>query len=132
MVRGLLDAASSGIPFFSVIILNWNGRGLLGECLDALRAQTFRDFEAIVVDNGSTDGSADEVRARESDPVALVALGRNHGYAGGNNRGLAAARGTWAVFLNNDTQADPRWLEELHAAVRRHPDVQVFACKVLN
>ena len=127
-----MEAASAGIPFFSVIILNWNGRRLLGECLDALRAQTFRDFETIVVDNGSTDGSADELRSRVSDPVTLVALDRNFGYAGGNNRGLSAARGTWAVFLNNDTQADPRWLEELHDAARRHPDVQVLACKVLN
>lgn len=127
-----MDPATAARPFFSVIVLNWNGRHLLGECLDALRAQTFRDFETIVVDNGSTDGSADFVRARESDPVALVALDANAGYAAGNNRGLADARGTWAVFLNNDTQADARWLEELHAAALRHPDVAVFACKVLN
>ncbi len=127
-----MEAASSGRPCFSVIVLNWNGRHLLGECLDALRAQTFRDFETIVVDNGSTDGSAEFLRARASDPVVLLALAANAGYAGGNNRGLALARGTWAVFLNNDTQADPRWLEELHDAARRHPDVDVFACKVLN
>ncbi len=97
-----------------------------------MRAQTFRDFETIVVDNGSGDGSADFIRSRGSDPVVLVALPANLGYAAGNNRGMAVARGTWAVFLNNDTQADPRWLEELHHAARRHPDVQVFACKVLN
>ncbi len=127
-----MDAAAAARPHFSVIVLNWNGRHLLGECLDALREQTFRDFETIVVDNGSTDGSLDEIRGRASDGILLVALERNTGYAGGNNRGLEAARGAWAVFLNNDTQADPRWLEALHDAARRHPDVQVFACKVLN
>ncbi len=127
-----MGANPAAPPFFSVIVLNWNGRHLLADCLDALRAQTFRDFETIVVDNGSTDGSADFVRSRASDPATLVPLEANAGYAGGNNRGFAAARGTWAVFLNNDTGADARWLEELHAAAGRHPDVAVFACKVLN
>ncbi len=127
-----MDPATAARPFFSVIVLNWNGRHFLAECLDALRAQTFRDFETIVVDNGSTDGSVEEIRSRAGATVTLVALQHNLGYAAGNNRGLAAARGAWAVFLNNDTRADGRWLEELHGAALRHPDVPVFACKVLN
>lgn len=119
-------------PFFSVIVLNWNGRQFLEECLDSVLTQSFRDLELIVVDNGSTDGSVEFVRRRYGDAVRLVELPENTGFAGGNNRGIEVARGKWIVFLNNDTQADPHWLEELHLASERHPDVQIFACKVLN
>jgi GT2 family glycosyltransferase len=119
-------------PFFSIIILNWNGHHLLEECLDSVFAQTFRDFETIVVDNGSTDGSLELLRTRYRDHVRLISLPKNFGYGGGNNRGIEAAKGKWIVFLNNDTQSDPRWLEELIGAASRHPDVAVFACKVLN
>ena len=119
-------------PFFSVVILNWNGKHLLQECLDAVIGQSFRDFEILVVDNGSGDGSSEFVRTEYGDRVRLVPLEKNLGYAGGNNVGINRARGTWVVFLNNDTQADPRWLEELHGAAGRHPDVPVLACKVLN
>jgi GT2 family glycosyltransferase len=119
-------------PFFSIIILNWNGKHLLAECLDAVLAQTFRDYEILVVDNGSTDGSAEFVQAEYGDLVRLIRLEKNSGYSGGNNAGIGLALGTWVVFLNNDTQADPRWLEELHSAAFRHPDTPVLACKVLN
>jgi len=127
-----LAGAPSNTPFFSVIILNWNGKHLLEECLDSVLAQTFRDIETIVVDNGSADGSSEFLESRYGDRLRLIALPDNLGYAGGNNRGIEGAGGTWVVFLNNDTQVDPRWLEELAGAIRRHPDAAVFACKVLN
>ncbi len=119
-------------PFFSIIVLNWNGKHLLGECLDSVLVQSFRDFEILVVDNGSTDGSAEFVQAGYRDHVRLVPLEKNLGFSGGNNVGIELARGSWTVFLNNDTQADPGWLEALHDAAGRHPDIPVFACKVLN
>ena len=118
--------------FFSVIILNWNGRPLLEECLDSVLTQTFRDFETILVDNGSTDGSVEYLQDRYGDRIRIITLDRNLGYGEGNNRGIEAAHGTWMVFLNNDTQVDSRWLEELSAAANRHPDTAVFACKVLH
>ena len=118
--------------FFSVIILNWNGRPLLEECLDSVLTQTFRDFETILVDNGSTDGSVEYLQDRYGDRIRIIPLDRNLGYGEGNNRGIEAAHGTWMVFLNNDTQVDSRWLEELSAAANRHPDTAVFACKVLH
>lgn len=96
----------------SVIILTWNGRAHLKECLDSLAVQTFLDFETILVDNGSSDGSADYVRS--TFPwVRLLDLPENLGFAEGNNRGLALAQGMYIVTLNNDTKADPDFLAEL-------------------
>lgn len=85
----------------SVIIVAYNSRDDLGACLAACAQQLRPTDELIVVDNGSTDGSADFVAAAFPD----VKLIRNHnsGYAGGNNRGAVAARGDVLVFLNPDT-----------------------------
>lgn len=124
--------SGSATPVFSVIVLNWNGKHLLKECLDSVLDQRFRDFEVLVVDNGSTDDSAEYIRGEYGDRIRLVSVEKNLGYSGGNNVGIRRTRGRWAVFLNNDTWADPRWLEELNRAACRHPDVQMFACKVLN
>lgn len=127
-----MDAASPDLPFFSVIVLNWNGRELLTECLDSVRAQTFRAFELIVVDNGSTDGSPELLRNRWDEEARIVALSANLGYAGGNNAGIRAARGRYVVLLNNDTAVDPGWLDALSRAAHRHPDAGMFTPKVLN
>ena len=119
------------MPLVSVIILNWNGKKYLAECLDSLAAQSYRDFETVLVDNGSTDGSAACVR--EAYPwVRLVELPENVGFAGGNNRGLEMAKGEFIVTLNNDTKADPRFLEELLRPARAAPEVGKVAAKMLN
>ena len=99
-------------PLCSVILVNWNGKPLLGPCLDALRRQTFPDFETILVDNGSSDGSPEWAAAHYPE-VCLLVNERNLGFAEGNNLGIAAARGEYLVLLNNDTQAEPRFLEAL-------------------
>ncbi len=119
-------------PFFSVVILNWNGRDLLDECLSSLRGQAFRDFEVIIVDNGSTDGSAEWLESQASDTVRAVVLATNRGYAEGNNVGIRQATGRWIVLLNNDTAADPGWLAEIAASIARHPDAGMFTPKILN
>lgn len=116
---------------FSVIIPNWNGRHHLQECLDSLSRQTCRDFEVLLVDNGSTDGSVDFVRTAFPD-TRLVELARNRGFAAGVNRGIEAACGEYVVLLNNDTEVEPRWLESLDAAIVENPDVWMFASKLLN
>lgn len=115
----------------SVIILNWNGKKFLQECLDSLAAQTCREFETILVDNGSTDGSA--AYLMEHFPwVRLVTLPENTGFSGGNNRGLAECRGDYIVTLNNDTKVDPEFLAELMKAAEADPQVGMVAAKMLN
>ena len=118
------------MPELSVIIVNWNGKRHLQVCLSALRRQTFGDFETILVDNASTDGSVEFVR--ETFPeVRVIALGTNAGFAAGNNAGYERARGEWIVLLNNDTEADERWLEEIHTASTDFPRAGSFASKML-
>jgi GT2 family glycosyltransferase len=119
-------------PLFSVIILNWNGRHLMEECLDTVHSQTFREFETIVVDNGSTDGSVAWLKERWGAAVSTVPLPSNLGFAGGNNAGIRIARGKYVVLLNNDTAVDPGWLAALAEAVRRHSDAGMFTPKILN
>ncbi len=84
----------------------------LQECLDSLKNQTFRDFETIVVDNGSKDGS--QTFLKQVFPwVRLIELDRNIGFAGGNVAGYRHSSGSLIVTLNNDTVVDKTWLEEL-------------------
>ena len=131
-IRKNLLSSTSATPFFSIIIPNWNGRNLIEECLESVFAQTFRDFETIVVDNGSTDGSVAFLQENYKNRIQLIPLKENLGFAGGNNRGIEKASGKWVVFLNNDAVADVNWLRELSEAASRNPDVEIFACKVLN
>lgn len=117
-------------PRASVIIPNWNGAHLLRDCLDSLRAQEYRDFEVIVVDNASTDESL-RLLEREYPEVRVLALDRNYRFAGAVNRGIAMARGEFVVLLNNDTEAEPGWLRALIAALDAHPDAGMAASKIL-
>jgi GT2 family glycosyltransferase len=109
-------------PLVSVVIVNWNGKHLLGPCLQSLAQQTFRDFEIVVVDNRSSDGSADWVTACYPD-ARLLQLDRNRGFAGGNNAGITVARGDFIALLNNDTEVDSGWLKALVRCLEDHPDV---------
>lgn len=122
---------NGGAPAVSVVIVNYNGARLLGDCLASLQAQTFRDFEIIFVDNGSCDDSV--ARARALMPaIEIVALGKNAGFAGGNNAGFAAARGKLIVPINNDTQCAEEFLAQLVRAADAHPKAGMFAPKILN
>lgn len=114
----------------SIVIPNWNGAQHLPTCLNALRAQTFRDFEVIVADNDSRDESL-ALLARDYPEVRVLALGRNTGFTGACNAGLRAGQGEFLVLLNNDTEADPHWLAEVVAAFERHPRAGLVASKML-
>jgi hypothetical protein len=103
-------------PEISVIVVTWNGRRYLEACLSAIEAQQGVRVEAILVDNGSTDGTIEFVRARFPE-VRIVGLPDNRGFAAGNNAGAREARAPLLAFLNNDTIADARWLQALRAGL---------------
>lgn len=114
----------------SVVIPNWNGAHHLPVCLDALRAQTYRNLEVVVVDGASTDGSQKLV-AGQYPEVRLLALPRNLGLTGANNAGFRAAGGEILVSLNNDTEACPHFVEALVDALLAHPEAGMAASKML-
>ncbi len=120
----------SSPPLVSVVIPNWNGAHHLPTCLDSLRRQTYPRVEVIVADNGSTDESL-ALLARDYPEVRVLALGENLGFTGACNAGMQAARGEFVALLNNDTEVDPHWLEEIIAAFERHPQAGLVASKML-
>ena len=127
-----MQAADSprGSIIVTVIVLNWNGKHLLVDCLQSLIRQTFRDFETILIDNGSTDGSAEWVATHYPD-VRLIPLKMNLGFAGGNNVGINLATGQYIVLLNNDTEVEPNWLEQLYAHICTDDRIAACDSKVL-
>ena len=117
-------------PRVSVIIPNWNGLHLLPECLDALLAQQFREFEAVVVDNGSADGSA-EWLAERYPMVRVIRRPDNGGFSRAVNDGIRATRGEYVALLNNDAVPEPSWLGALVAALDARPGYAFAASKLI-
>src|SRR5688572_13098248 len=118
------------IPDISVVIVNFNGVQHLEACLTALLAQEGPSFEVILVDNASTDGSADFVR--EHYPlVRIIVTTANLGFAGGNNRGAADARAPLLAFLNNDTRVESGWLSALRDGLGWSSDVALVTSRIV-
>jgi len=110
----------------TVIIPNWNGRGLLSRCLPALFSQSYPEFEIVVVDNGSTDESAAWIKSRFPS-VRVIAQDHNTGFAAACNSGIQASSTELVVTLNNDTAPYADWLARLVEAADQHRDVGMFA-----
>ena len=115
----------------SVIIVNWNGKQHLEECLGSLSKQTFKSFETILVDNGSSDESTEFVETNFP-AVKIVRLDKNEGFCRGNNIGLQHASGNFIALLNNDTLVDMHWLEELYGAMTKHSHIGICASCIVN
>ncbi len=112
-----------------MVVVNWNRKELLRACLASLQRQRHASFETIVVDNGSSDGSAEMA---ESEFGARVIRNRqNRGFCAANNQGIAIAEGEFIALLNNDAEAEPDWLSALEGACASRSDVGMAASKVL-
>jgi GT2 family glycosyltransferase len=118
-------------PSISVVIPSWNRRDLLSRCLESLRHQECTDFETIVVDNGSTDGSVELVRRHFPD-VILLCQSTNLGFAGAVNEGIRASRGRYVALLNNDAVPDPGWLLALRKRIERSDRIGAVSAKVVR
>ena len=120
-------------PIISVIIAVWNSKTYLSNCLDTLIAQTFRDFEVIIVDNGSKDEAVDGLRERyPSLDLRTERLDSNRGFAAANNIGARLARGKWLALLNTDAFPEPDWLEKLVQASDEHPEYTFFSSRQIQ
>src|SRR5919109_162216 len=117
-------------PFVSLIVVNWNGVRVLQRCLDSLARQTFSDFEIILVDNGSTDHSIDEIAGRNLNRIKLET---NRGFAVANNIGVKSSRGKWIGLVNNDAFPEPEWLAHLiEATVSHAPQFTFFSSRLIQ
>lgn len=114
----------------AVIILNWNGRRYLEGCLCSVLAQTHSAHEVILVDNGSTDGSAEWVSATFPQ-IRLMRNRTNHGFAAANNQAIRATDADYVALLNNDTVVEPGWLQALVTAMEAAPAVGMCASRML-
>lgn len=114
----------------SVIILNWNGEAMLRRFLPNVITNTQRaDVEIVVADNGSIDGSLAYLR---TEPVRVIELGENFGFAEGYNRAIAQVDSDYVVLLNSDVEVTPCWLDTLLEYARTHEEVAALQPKVLS
>jgi GT2 family glycosyltransferase len=120
------QSAVTGRPFASVVVPTWNRAAMLGDCLDALRAQSYPAdrFEIIVVDDGSSDGTEETVRrhADRSGPIVRYARLAHGGINAARNAGIDIAAGDPVCFVDDDGAASVGWLEALVDGAERHPE----------
>ena len=109
------------VPWVRVVIVAYNAGAWLQRCVDALALQNMGDFQAVLVDNASTDGSVENLRLPDL-RFRLLRLPANLGFAAASNRGAQGTRTPWVAMLNPDAIADPHWLDHLRAATLRHGD----------
>jgi GT2 family glycosyltransferase len=114
----------------SIIIVNYNGLSTILDCLKSLERQTETDYEVIVVDNASVDGSVATIQSQFPE-VKMVTLKENRGFTGGNIEGLRHATGIYICLLNPDTEVTNNWLKSLVQGMDRHPEVGICASKLL-
>ncbi|MCB0539887.1 MAG: glycosyltransferase, partial [Bacteroidetes bacterium] len=114
----------------SIIIVNYNGLSHLHPLLESLQVQDYDDYEIIVVDNGSSDGSLDYIR-QYYPAVRIAALDNNVGFAEGNNIGSEIASGDFLCLINNDTRAAPDFLRKLMTCITTSPRIGAVGAKML-
>lgn len=121
-------------PLVSVIVLNWNGKKFLKNCLSSLLQQTYQNYEIVFMDNGSTDGSVDFVKTtfKGCSKIKIVALERNYGFSKGNNIGFKHAKDKYVISLNNDTEVQPNFVEELVKVAESDEKIGSVGCKIVN
>jgi len=120
-------------PKVSIIIVNWNGKEYLSDCLTSVFNQTYQNYEVILVDNGSTDGSVEFVRENYPD-IKIIKLDKNYGFIKGNNIGMREASKNkdikYIAQLDNDTKVDRNWLSELVKVAESDEKIGICGSKI--
>ena len=114
------------MPLFSVIIPLYNKAPYVGKTIESVLGQTLGNYELIIIDNGSTDGSS-EIVAGFTDPrIRTIRLDKNVGVSNARNNGVAMATATYITFLDADDWWEPTFLEEMAGLIERHPDAGIY------
>lgn len=119
-------------PAFFVSIVTWNSAAEIGQCLEGLRQQSFRNFRVGILDNASADRTLRTIRHQSNLVSVLVTSPENLGYSGGHNRLLARVHSDYVLFLNPDVRLAPDFLEKAHAALEHHPECGSLAPRLLR
>jgi len=120
-------------PLVSIIILNHNGKEFLKPCLDSVLVSTYQNFEIIVVDNDSTDGSVVFLKDNYPiDKVKIISENKNYGVPGGRNIGFKHSRGDYIIFLDNDAVVDKNWIEGFLEVFSKDNRIAAAQAKLLS
>ena len=126
-------------PKISVIVVNFNGKKYIGECMDSILESDYSDFEVVVVENGSSDGSWQYLNRHygKNSKVRLVRSEINLFFSGGSNLGASEAKGEKLVFINSDAVAEKKCLKELVLVSKEkkrlvQPKIMVYGKKVID
>lgn len=115
----------------TVVIPNWNGMKFLKTCMDSLRTQDTDDFEILVIDNASEDGSVEFLR-REYPEARVEVMEKNLGFSGGVNEGIRLSETPYVLLLNNDVEAEPGFVRELTESIERYPRAFSVSSKMVR
>lgn len=107
-------------PLVSLVILNWNGKRWLKQCLPTVKKINYPSLEVVIVNNGSTDDSVDFLK-KYYPTIKVVEIKKNRGYAGANNLGVKATKGKYVLLMNNDTKVTPSFLNKLVEDMENDP-----------
>jgi GT2 family glycosyltransferase len=118
----------------SVIVLNWNGERFLEDCLVSLLKQDYSNYEVLLVDNGSSDGSLSLVQDMfgKNSKLRIIALKENNGFSKGNNIGTRYTKGKYIIFLNNDTIVEEQFITKLVNVAESNTQIASVGCKILT
>ncbi len=121
-------------PLVSVVIVNYNGSGFIGRCVESVLRSDFPKLEIIVVDNASTDGSIGELEKFKLEKRGLILVKNpvNYGFARASNIGVHLSRGDYILFLNNDTMVKSDCIQEFTKVMQSAEDIGAIQCKLLT
>ncbi|MHC1685687.1 MAG: glycosyltransferase family 2 protein [Clostridiaceae bacterium] len=115
----------------SVVIPNYNGEKIIGNCINSVLKQSFTDFELIIIDNDSKDNSVKIIEEKYKD-VKLIKNEKNLGFAPAVNQGISEAKGKYVALLNNDTEVDEFWLENLYKVIIKDEEIFSVSSKMIR
>lgn len=115
----------------TVVIPNYNGKHFMKPCLESLSRQTCREFDILVVDNASTDGSIEYMK-EEYPEIHCICLEKNYGFSRAVNEGIRASHTPFVILLNNDTTVDPHYIEEMLKAIQKSKRIFSVSSKMIQ